>query len=91
MRLSAFNEGDLHNVVYLLTDSPMKARDLPAGHVVRQVTGTDLLHNLTKPLPLRIIGGNYDDIPENRKQSLVVERDPTPHNGLRRTCLPETF
>ncbi len=82
MRLSAFNEGDLHNVVYLLTDSPMKARDLPAGHVVRQVTGTDLLHNLTKPLPLRIIGGNYDDIPENRKQSLVVERDPTPHNGI---------
>ena len=82
MRLSAFNEGDLHNVVYLLTDKPMKARDLPAGHVVRQVAGADLLHNVTQPLPLRIIGGVYDDIPENRKQQLVHERNPTPHNGI---------
>ena len=39
MRLSAFNEGDLHNVVYLLTDEPKKARDLPDGHVVRQLSG----------------------------------------------------
>lgn len=84
MRLSAFNEGDLHNVVYLLTDGPMKARDLPAGHVVRQVTGVELLRNVTEPLPLRIIGGTYNDIPEDRRQSLVRERDPAPHNGIAR-------
>lgn len=82
MRLSAFNAGDLHNVVYLLTDGPMKARDLPAGHVVRQVAGVDLLKNVTEPLPLRIIGGTYRDIPEGRRQSLAVERNPAPHNGI---------
>lgn len=84
MRLSAFNEGDLHNVVYLLTDGPMKARDMPAGHVVRQVDGADLLRNVTEPLPLRIIGGTYNDISESRRESLKTERDPTPHNGIAR-------
>ncbi len=82
MRLSAFNEGDLHNVVYLLTDKPMKARDLPAGHVVRQLTGAELLHNVTQPLPLRIIGGKFEDIPEYRLASLKTERDPSIHNGI---------
>ncbi|MEQ9408462.1 MAG: DUF2330 domain-containing protein [Fuerstiella sp.] len=84
MRLSAFNKGDLHNVVYLLTDRPMKARDLPAGHVVRQISGVDLLHNVTQPLPLRIIGGEFEDIPENRRQQLVHQRNPEPHNGIAR-------
>ena len=60
----------------------MKARDLPAGHVVRQVSGEELLHNVTKPLPLRIIGGDFDDIPEHRRNSLKHERNPTPHNGI---------
>ena len=69
MRLSAFNEGDLHNVGYLLTDEPMKARDLPETHVVRQLTGQQLLRNVTQPLPLRIIGGEYAD-----KQSLICFR-----------------
>ena len=29
MRLSTFNEGDLHNIVYVLTDSPQKIRSVP--------------------------------------------------------------
>ena len=84
MRLSAFNEGDLHNVVYLLTDEPMKARDLPARHVTRQISGKDLVRNLTQLLPLRIIGGRYEDIPENRRRTLKQERNPAPHNGIAR-------
>lgn len=82
MRLSAFNEGDMHNVVYLLTDQPMKAEDMPAGHVVRQLEGSQLLNNLTQQLPLRIIGGDYDDIPEAQRRSLKARRDPQPHNGI---------
>ena len=84
MRLSAFNEGDLHNVVYLLTDEPMKARDLPARHVTRQVSGKELVRNLTGLLPLRIIGGRYQDIPAARRKSLKQERAPGPHNGIAR-------
>ena len=82
MRLSAFNEGDLHNVVYLLTDEPMKARDLPARHVTRQIAGRELVRNLTQLLPLRIIGGRYEDIPEDRRRTLKQERNPTPYNGI---------
>ena len=41
MRLSAFNKGELRNVVYLLTDGPRKIRAIPEEYVVRQVSGID--------------------------------------------------
>lgn len=82
MRLSAFNDGDLRNIVYLLTDSPKKIRAIPEEYVVRQVSGDQLLKNLTEPLPLRIIGGVASDIPPYRRKTLTTERDPTPRNGI---------
>ena len=84
MRLSAFNEGDLRNIVYLLTDEPVRANSMPSGFVVRQLSGAELHRNVTAPLPLRLIGGKYKDIPDWRKQSLPQERDPIPHNGIAR-------
>ena len=45
MRLSAFNEGELRNIVYLLTDGPRKIRAIPEEYVVRQVPGAQLLKN----------------------------------------------
>lgn len=84
MRLSAFNEGELHNVVYLLTDEPQRINSIPTGSVVRQISGEELYRNVTAPLPLRIIGGTYDDIPNWRKKTLPEERNPVPHNGLAR-------
>ena len=82
MRLSAFNEGDLRNVVYLLTDTPQRIKSIPEEYVVRQLDGKLLYAHLTQPLPLRILGGTYADIPEERKQSLKTERDPYPRNGF---------
>ena len=82
MRLSAFNDGDLRNVVYLLTDSPKKIRSIPEEYVVRQVPGTQLLSNVTKPLPLRIIGGTEKDIPAHTRQSLPARRNPESKNGV---------
>jgi len=82
MRLSAFNGDDLRNVVYLLTDGPRKIRAIPEEYVMRQLTGQQLYDNLTRPLPLRIIGGTEKDIPEYRRKSLVQERDPAPKNGI---------
>lgn len=82
MRLSAFNDGDLRNIVYLLSDSPKKIRAIPEEYVVRQIAGKQLLANVTEPLPLRIIGGMEKDIPEYRRKSLPNERDPNPHNGV---------
>ena len=82
MRLSAFNKGELRNVVYLLTDGPRKIRAIPEEYVVRQVSGIDLFNNVTRPLPLRIIGGAEGNIPEYRRRELVKERDPEPKNGI---------
>ena len=82
MRLSAFNKGELRNVVYLLTDGPRKIRAIPEEYVVRQVSGIDLFNNVTRPLPLRIFGGAEKDIPEYRRKQLVKERNPEPKNGI---------
>lgn len=82
MRLSAFNEGELRNVVYLLTRGGKKIRSIPEEYVVRQVSGKELVENLTNPLPLRVIGGTVKDIPQWRRKGLQAERDPAPHNAV---------
>ncbi len=81
MRLSAFNKGELRNVVYLLTDGPRKIRSIPEEYVVRQISGNQLYNNLTQSLPLRIIGGTEADIPEYRRKQLPAQRNPVPKNG----------
>ena len=82
MRLSAYNEGSMHNIVYLLTDGPRKIRSIPEEFVMRQLSGDEVLRNVTQPLPLRIIGGTVTDLQEWHRQSLVQQRNPTPHNGF---------
>ncbi len=84
MRLSAFNDGELRNVVYLLTDKPQKIRAIPEEYVVRQISGEQLIKNVSEPLPLRLIGGVEKDIPEYRRRTLPQERNPVPHNGAAR-------
>jgi hypothetical protein len=59
MRLSAFNEGQLRNVIYLLTDKAVKADRLPESFVQRQLPGAELLRNLTEPLPV-VVGPPND-------------------------------
>ncbi len=77
MRLSAFNKGDLRNVIYLLTDTPQKVKQLPKEFVVRQISGEQLIKNITEPLPLRVLGGKYEDIPNWQLDQLKTLRDPT--------------
>lgn len=81
MRLSTFNEGDLHNIVYILSDKPLKIRSVPEEYVVRQIPGAQLLKNVIDPLPLRIIGGTIKDLQPFQKNNLKQRRDPSPHNG----------
>ena len=82
MRLSAFNEGETRNIVYLLTDSPKKIRAIPEEYVQRQISGADLITNVTQPLPVRIIGGTEKDLKEWHKKSLKERRNPEPKNGV---------
>ncbi|MCA8917126.1 MAG: DUF2330 domain-containing protein [Planctomycetes bacterium] len=84
MRLSSYNAGELHNVLYILSDDPSAVADIPLDLVKRQVSGEQLYLNLTQPLPLRIYGGGYDDIPEWQRASLASQRDPKHSNGLAR-------
>lgn len=82
MRLSAFNEGDMRNVVYLLSDEPKKIRAIPEEYVMRQVAGNALFDNVTKPLPIRILNGTFKDIPEWERKTLDERRNPYPKNGI---------
>ena len=82
MRLSAFNAGSLRNIVYLLTDSPKRIRNIPEEFVRRQISGKQLYDNVTKLLPLRVIGGELKDIPKWRAKNLDKARDPRPKNGV---------
>jgi len=82
MRLSVHNPGSLRNVVYLLSDTPSKIRNIPEKFVVRQISGFKLYDQLTRPLPLRIIGGKLADIPRVTARGLKQRRNPQPHNGV---------
>ena len=84
MRLSAFNEGELRNVMYILSDQPLRVNSISSKYVVRQIAGEQLYRNVTDPLPLRIIGGKFADIPDWRRKNLDNERNPVPYNGLAR-------
>ena len=81
MRLSAFNKGKLHNVVYILSDQPMKIKSIPEEYVVRQIPGSQLYSNVTQPLPLRVVGGTINQIPDWQKKTLPARRNPEPKNG----------
>ena len=78
MRLSVFNPGELRNVVYVLSDRPVKIRQLPETMVVRQVAGRILQRNLSGLLPVRVIDGTVADVTENHMASLKYQRDPGP-------------
>ncbi|MCC6149043.1 MAG: DUF2330 domain-containing protein [Planctomycetes bacterium] len=84
MRLSTFNAGDTHNVVYMLTDKPVQIENIPNEFVVRQVSGQELYLNVTQPLPLRLLGGTEKDLTPEHIASVANRRDPAPHNGIAR-------
>ena len=81
MRLSAFNEGELRNIVYLLTDGPKRINSISENTVRRQLTGDAIYRNLTDPLPLRLIGGTEQDLRKWHLEGLEQRRNPDPKNG----------
>ncbi|MBW3543241.1 MAG: DUF2330 domain-containing protein [Planctomycetes bacterium] len=86
MRLSAFNEGRLHNIVYLLAEDPAAIDAIDRRFVVRQLSGGQLFRNLTQPLPVRVLGarverGRIINLTRAQLRSYDDERQPGPHNG----------
>ena len=84
MRLSSFNEGELHNIVYILSEEPVRIEQISEGRVVRQLSGEELLRHVTDLLPVRILGGTASDVSEELWKRYESERDPVPHSGRAR-------
>jgi hypothetical protein len=83
MRLSAYNDGELRNVIYLLSRGRMKIRGQPEALVVRQVDGAQLRRNVTHPLPVRVIGP-MEHLNKGQWDAVQGQRDPAIHNGYAR-------
>jgi len=90
MRLSAFNEGDLRNIVYVLTDQPVRIAGIDESAVKRQIDGRDLVRNVRSPLPVRVMGRSgpgtpgASPLPIRQQHDLSTRRDPFPKNGAAR-------
>jgi uncharacterized protein DUF2330 len=82
MRLSAFNGGDLHNVIYVLAEEPVRAANLPQDFVQKQLDGEELYSHVQGLLPYQIRGGTEDDMSPNDWNTLKAQRDPAPYNGV---------
>ncbi|MCA9264361.1 MAG: DUF2330 domain-containing protein [Planctomycetales bacterium] len=81
MRLSAFNAGELRNIVYLLTDGPRKIRRIPEEYVVRQVSGQRLRQNVTDLLPIRFVGFRDQQLTADFVKAYATQRNPEFKNG----------
>jgi hypothetical protein len=84
MRLAVFNGEDTHNLVYMLTERPVRIVDLDQALVTRQLGGKDLYANITEPLELAVTGGKRSELPTRFLQSIAPQRDPGPYNGIAR-------
>jgi hypothetical protein len=84
MRLSVFNGEGPRNVIYMLTDEGVSLRRAPKELVVRQVSGRDLIENLTQPIPVTVTGGKLSDLAESELAQVQRKRDPDQYNGIAR-------
>ncbi len=82
MRLSAFNEGKLHNIVYIFSDQSMKIPELSEKFVKGKISGEQLFANMTQPLPVKVIGGTFEQAEKAGYFKMPqYNRDPRPKNG----------
>ncbi|MEL6349819.1 MAG: DUF2330 domain-containing protein [Myxococcota bacterium] len=70
MRLSVFNGEDPRNVVYMLSEKPVRINNMDKSLVVRQLSGKELYDNLTEPLEINYINGQRRDLAEHNLQQL---------------------
>ena len=81
MRLSPFNEGEKRQIVYYLTDQPIRFDGVETSLVKRQLPGWRLYKNVTQLLPVRVIGGSPSAVTKEMLAGIQPRRQPKPHNG----------
>ncbi len=75
------NEGKKRQIVYYLTDEPVRFEGVDTSLVKRQLDGWRLLKNITQLLPVRVLGGRPSEVSKDMLSNLRPRRDPKPHNG----------
>jgi hypothetical protein len=82
MRLSAFNEGELFNIVYFFSDQAVRIKQLPEKFVKGRIAGERLYKNMTDPLPVKVLGGTIEQAEKAGYFKMPqYNRDPAPHNA----------
>jgi len=79
MRLSTYNEGDLNNTVYVLSDHASRIAGVPEEMVKRQIPGEQLYRNLTGPLAVRHTSGEIEKLKSRERGKIAKMRDPSPY------------
>jgi hypothetical protein len=86
MRLSTYNDADdRRQIVYALTDEPIKIHGVPEDRIKRQIAGKKLHRNVTGLLPIRIVNGTVKELTAQHLENVKGLRDPAPHNGDAKT------
>ena len=81
MRLSPFNEGEKRQIVYYLTDQPVRFDGVETALVKRQVPGWRLYKNVTQLLPVRVLGGRPSKVTKQMLLDVRAQREPKQYNG----------
>jgi hypothetical protein len=84
MRLSVFNGADPRNVVYMLTDDPVRITGQSTDLVAVQISGDELHSNLTKKLPVNYPNLGKEHLREEWRPQVAAARDPDAVNGIAR-------
>ena len=91
MRLSVFNPDDSgdgpRNVVYALTEGPVKIAELGDQLVQRQVAGPELHDNLTELIDINWVNGGPEDASPAELKAWEAERDPARYSGIARDLI----
>lgn len=87
MRLSVFNGEGPRNVIYMLTDTGVTLRRGPTDLVVRQISGKDLIANLTEEIPFTVKGGQPGDLYESEWMRVAQVRAPDQYSGIARDLI----
>ncbi|MEC7985099.1 MAG: DUF2330 domain-containing protein [Myxococcota bacterium] len=79
MRLSVFNGRDPQNVIYLLSDTPMRGQNINDDYIDAHISGQELYQNLTQPL--KVV---FDE-------DLVKERTPEQNQQIKEKSNPDPY
>jgi hypothetical protein len=87
MRLSIFNGVDPQNIIYFLSEDPMKIRSLDESYIDTFIKGTELYQNLISPLSVVYKSGEEAILSEKQRQQIKKKTDASNYLKQAKTLL----